>query len=389
MPKKCLIIYPYFAHYRKHLFDELFSSNFGWEFELVGDDKCYFGIKGIDPELARHPLDKGGYKWTFSRVFFPFGKKIPIQWQPGVLKRLLQRDYDSVIMLGSIYYLSYLLAVPLLKIFKVPIIFWTHGFLGKDNFVIENLRHLLYKQADANLLYGNRALRIMKDSGHYHNVYLDVIYNSLDYRALSRINLSGDEIRNIKESLFQSPQNPIIIATGRVNKEKKFDFLINALEKSINQYSKHFNLLIIGEGPELNNLKQLVHQKGLKKFVLFTGALYGNKVYEYLLASDLCVIPGNVGLSAMHALSAGVPVISHNNFNIQMPEYEAIIDGITGSFYEHNNIDDLVLKIHLWAFNRDKLLDSSECCKEVVEKKFHVNYQIKVIKNCLRAACND
>ena len=96
----------------------------------MGDNKCYFGIKGIDPELARRPLDKGGINGLF-RGFFPIWKKIPIQWQPGVLKRLLRRDYDSVIMLGSIYYLSYLLAVPFLKIFKVPIIFWTHGFFGE------------------------------------------------------------------------------------------------------------------------------------------------------------------------------------------------------------------------------------------------------------------
>ena len=389
MKKKCLIIYPYFALYRKHLFDALFSSNFGWEFELVGDERCYFGIKGIDPELASLPLDKGGYNWTFSRIFFPFGKKIPIQWQPGVLKRLLHRDYDSVIMLGSIYYVSYLLAVPMLKFFKIPIVFWTHGFLGKDNFFIKNLRHLLYKQADANLLYGNRALKIMDESGHYKNVYLDVIYNSLDYKALSSINLTVDQIIDIKKSLFEFYNNPLLIATGRVNKEKKFDFLINALERSINQHSRNFNLLIIGEGPELNNLKQLVHQKGLEKFVVFTGAVYGNKVYEYILASDLCVIPGNVGLSAMHSLSAGVPVISHDNLNVQMPEYEAIIDGVTGSLYEHNNIDDLVLKIHSWAFDKEKLNNSRVHCKEVIEKKFHVDYQIKVIRNCLKAVAND
>ena len=60
------------------------------------------------------------------------------------------------------------------------------------------------------------------------------------------------------------------------------------------------------------------------------------------MASDLCVIPGNVGLSAMHAFSVGLPVISHDNFDIQMPEFEAIIDSKTGSFYKHGNIEDLL-----------------------------------------------
>ena len=116
--KKCLIIYPYFALYRKHIFDALFASNFGWEFELVGDSKCYFGIKGINPKLAEKDTSEGGYNWTFAKNIFPLGINIPFQWQPGVLKRLLRKDYDAVIMLGSIYYLAYIFAIPLLKFFN-------------------------------------------------------------------------------------------------------------------------------------------------------------------------------------------------------------------------------------------------------------------------------
>lgn len=389
MKKKCLIIYPYFALYRKHIFDALFASKFGWQFELIGDKQCYFDIKGIDPKLASIPLADGGYNWTFAKIFFPFGKKIPVQWQPGVLKRLLHKDYDAVIMLGSIYYLSYLIAIPFLKAFKIPIIFWTHGFLGKDNFIIKSLRHLLYTQGNANLLYGKRAMQIMKDSGYYSKIYLDVIYNSLDYKNLSKINLSAAEIESIKKSLFQFSNKPIIVATGRVTKEKKFNFLIDALERSVNLFQKCFNLLIVGDGPELNNLKELASRKGLNEHVVFTGAVYGEKVYEYIIASDICVIPGNVGLSAMHSLSAGIPVISHNNFDVQMPEYEAIIEDVTGSFYEYNNIDDLVLKIHHWVFNKDKLLSSAVKCKEVIQEKFHIDYQLQVIKKCLSAVSND
>ena len=107
------------------------------------------------------------------------------------------------------------------------------------------------------------------------------------------------------------------------------------------------------------------------------------------MASDLCVIPGNVGLSAMHALSAGIPVISHDNFDIQMPEFEAIIDGETGSFYEYENIDDLIKKIHNWAFDEQKLLNARFHCREIIKKKYHVDYKIDVIKKCLNAVSND
>ena len=383
MKKKCLIIYPYFALYRKHVFDALFASNFGWEFELVGDKNCDFGIRGIDPELSEVPIKEGGYNWTFAKNYLPFGKKLPIHWQPAVLKRLLRKDYDAVIMLGSIYYLAYILALPILKFYKIPIIFWTHGFLGKDNQIIKFLRHALYMQGDGFLLYGDRAQKIMQESGHYKNKQLHVIYNSLDYEPLKCVKVCEEEISSIKNELFKYQDKPLVIATGRVTKEKRFDYLIKALDISINKYKKFFNLLIIGDGPELSYIQTLASERGLNDYVKFPGAIYGEDIYKFLLASDLCVIPGNVGLSAMHAFSVGLPVISHNNFDIQMPEFEAIIDKKTGSFYKSGNIEDLLSKIYFWIFNKQRLAEAKNDCLLVTSERYNVNYQIKVLKECL------
>lgn len=44
----------------------------------------------------------------------------------------------------------------------------------------------------------------------------------------------------------------------------------------------------------------------------------------------------------MHSMMFGCPVITHNNFNWQMPEYEAIKPGITGDFFKMDDVSDLV-----------------------------------------------
>ena len=54
------------------------------------------------------------------------------------------------------------------------------------------------------------------------------------------------------------------------------------------------------------------------------------EISKLLNHADLCVSPGNVGLTAMHALAYGVPVATHNDFKNQMPEFEAITPGKTG-----------------------------------------------------------
>jgi glycosyltransferase involved in cell wall biosynthesis len=382
MPKKCLIIYPYFALYRKHIFEALFASDFGWEFELVGDCKNSCGIKGLNPNLARLPKERGGYNWTIVDNYLPFGERIPIHWQPGLFKRLFKKDYDAVIMMGSISYFSYLLSIPLLKFFKIPVVFWTHGFLGKDNALIETLRHIFYIQADACLLYGNRANAIMDKSGFYKHTKKYLIYNSLDYSKI--VVPSSHEKEKLNKELFECSELPIVVAVGRINREKKLDLLVKALAHSINENKKRFNLLIIGEGPELGALKESTQKEKIDQYVHFAGAIYGEEVFRYISTAKLSVIPGNVGLSAMHAMALGIPVISHNNFNIQMPEFEAIIDGVTGSFYEEGNIESLVSKIHYWVYNNEALEMAKKECLSVITSRYHVNHQIKVIQECLK-----
>lgn len=381
MKKKCLIIYPYFALYRKHIFEALFASDFGWEFELVGDSENSCGIKSMDPNLARLPRERGGYNWTIIKNYLPFGERVPFHWQPGLFKRLLKRDFDAVIMMGSISYISYVLSIPVLKFFKIPIVFWTHGFLGKDNPLIETLRHILYRQADACLLYGNRANDIMNRSGFYKDTKRYLIYNSLDYSKIVVPSLREKE--KLNKELFEYSELPVVVAVGRVNREKKLDLLIKALSHSINENNRKFNLLIIGEGSELAALKELAQKEKIDQYVYFAGAIYGEEVFRYLSIAKLSVIPGNVGLSAMHAMALGIPIISHDNFNIQMPEFEAIIEGVTGSFYQEGNIKSLVSKIHYWIFDNSALEKAKQECLRVISSRYHVNYQTKIIQECL------
>ena len=176
---------------------------------------------------------------------------------------------------------------------------------------------------------------------------------------------------------------PVVVAVGRINLEKKIDYLIEALSISKYQHGKDFNLLIIGDGPELETLKILAKKANIEQNIYFLGEIYGEEVFNYLSISNLSVIPGNVGLSAMHAMAVGIPVVSHNNFNIQMPEFEAIQDGVTGSFYEYENINSLVTKIHYWIFENNDTSKTKRDCLNMIGKKYNIKYQLSVVKKCL------
>lgn len=357
-----------------------------WEFELVSAPDTTVGIKGIDPKLAKLPLNKNGLSWTFVKNCNVLGSKFPFLWQKGLLKRLGKNDYDAVIFLGNIYFLSTWLAMPKVRRLGKKVIIWTHGFLGKDNPVTTYIRHLFYRQADECLLYGERAREMMIKSGFYRPETLHVIYNSLDYSAMirSRNFMRDSEKNDIRMSIFNTCDVPIIVTIGRVNKVKRIDLIIEALS-IIKSDNFSFKYLIIGDGEEVKSLKYLSAKLGLDENIIFYGESYGDEANKLLLISDLCVVPGDIGLTTMHAMSAGLPVVTHNKFERQGPEYEAVVEDSTGSFYEYGSISDLSRTIKYWLkIDDNKRQNTRDACLKMINERYNCNNQAKIINKILQ-----
>jgi glycosyltransferase involved in cell wall biosynthesis len=99
--------------------------------------------------------------------------------------------------------------------------------------------------------------------------------------------------------------------------------------------------------------------------------------------ADICVAPGEVGLTAMHSLVYGTPVITHNNYLFQMPEYEAIIEGKTGSLYEYGSNDSLIEKIKQWLENGTDREVIRENCYKIIYDYYNPKKQVEFINNAV------
>lgn len=356
----------------------------GWEFEMVSAAETEAGIKGIDPAIAKVPVEQGGLNWSFVTNHYPLSERLPFMWQTGLLKRLRTDDYDAVIFLGNVYFLSTWVGLRVSRNLGKKVLFWTHGFLGKDRPFLRWLRNLFYRQSDACLLYGNRAKELMLQSGGYDRTLLQVIYNSIDYRDMEQAisTLSSSSRRELRARLFAAFECPVVVAVGRVNTAKRFDLLIEAV-RILKERGVGVNCLIIGDGSELDALKQQAQSNGLGGQIHFTGELYGAAADEMLVCCDVCVIPGNVGLSAMHAMSAGLPVISHDRLDLQMPEHEAIVEGKTGAFYKYGSVESLADVIAQWVLNHQDFTAVRLACRERIRAHFHVDRQVELIVGLL------
>ena len=150
---------------------------------------------------------------------------------------------------------------------------------------------------------------------------------------------------------------------------------------------QNYNVVFVGDGDERQVLEKKVLELGLSNFVWFYGACYDEEENARLIYNaDLCVSPGNVGLTAIHSLTFGTPVLTHDNFTWQMPEFEVIKEGNTGSFFMQDNVDSLAMQIDNWfQTNRSNRDDIRKACYEVIDSEWNPYYQMKVFKSVFDA----
>lgn len=117
-------------------------------------------------------------------------------------------------------------------------------------------------------------------------------------------------------SLFESMQKRanesfVILSAGKLIKIKAFDLAIRTF-KIFSDEVKKTKLIIIGEGPEHENLKKLVNKSNLEGKVIFQGWVSREKLLQEMLDCGVFLFPslrdggGNVVVEAM---AAGKPVI--------------------------------------------------------------------------------
>ena len=87
----------------------------------------------------------------------------------------------------------------------------------------------------------------------------------------------------------------IILYIGRIEPPKKVDEIIKAF-KILYQKNMNFKLLIVGDGTQLNEMKQLVQELNLNKSVTFMGYRKRDELPEIINYADISVLySGNEG----------------------------------------------------------------------------------------------
>ena len=336
----------------------------------------YFG-DNVNEELQK--LDYSilkGFKHELKTLRFR-----SLKWHLGI-SRVFFNHYDYYIITGDTSYLSNWFLLLYCTINQKKLFLWCHGIKTYVKRRHKFINKLFFGNKIVELLlYGNQARNLMIDEG-YSEKKLHVIYNSLDYEAQCKIR-NTIEVNDIYLKHFKNSY-PVIIFIGRLQNEKKLELIIESQKKSESK-GTIFNAVFIGEGEMKETLIDLSEKLGIADKVWFYGPIYDElQIAPLIYNAALSVSPGGVGLTALHCLTYGTPVITHSNFSNQGPEFEAITKGITGDFFEEDNLDDLINKISIWLNRSEKNRAAIRLnCYKTIDAYFNPEYQINILKQIL------
>lgn len=363
MKNRICCIFNYAPHYRQSIYT-MMDKEMNCDFYFGG--KLQSNIKKMDyNQLSNvHELKS---VWFFKKAYW-MRKSILLIFKP----------YKKYLLTGQSNCISDWFFLPLARIFGKEVYLWNHGWYGKESSLKKFFKKIYYWPVNGYFLYGEYARDIMIKEG-FNPEKLYVVYNSLNYQQsldLRPFLKKTDVYLN-----YFGNCNPVLVFIGRLQAVKKLDMLLTVLKEQ-KRLGITRNLVLIGDGSDKERIHKITNEYGLAAQVWFYGSCYDEeKLSELIYNADICVSPGNVGLTAIHALSYGTPVITHDDYTNQMPEFEAIKQLVTGDFFKKDNAVSLLNTIENWlSLHPQKDVQLINACYQIIDKKYNPFYQIEIMK---------
>jgi glycosyltransferase involved in cell wall biosynthesis len=105
---------------------------------------------------------------------------------------------------------------------------------------------------------------------------------------------------------------PVIGFVGRIRREKGLDILIDSFSHILQAHPDAV-LVVVGDGPDGENLRRKVEDLKLGDHVKWLGQKSPEEVYQFYSIMDVVAVPSlfeGFGLSAAEAMAAGRPVVA-------------------------------------------------------------------------------
>lgn len=139
------------------------------------------------------------------------------------------------------------------------------------------------------------------------NVPFETLFNGVDLLKSSR-----DNDIDLRRQYHLSTEIKIILTIGRFTPDKAIKELVTSLVK-LAGISRNYFAIIIGDGPLLGEMQNVVNENRLESLIVFTGAIPHQQIPAYLKQADIFVslnLLGNLSNAVLEAMWAGRCIVT-------------------------------------------------------------------------------
>ncbi|MBN2357004.1 glycosyltransferase family 4 protein [candidate division KSB1 bacterium] len=189
-------------------------------------------------------------------------------------------------------------AIWMAKLYNLPAIFdvhenypaalriWGHKgmfwFIFRNPRLAEKLERMALKRADAILTVAEEHRRLFTSWGLPPEKIICVA-NTVDYQSYLRMKLDRQIVKTYENQY-------VIEYLGKFGPERDLETAIRAL-KILRQDIATIKLLLVGDGPNREQLLQYAQKEGVADLVEITGWVDFDLTPSYIQASDVCIVP--------------------------------------------------------------------------------------------------
>lgn len=169
-----------------------------------------------------------------------------------------------------------------------------------------------------------------------------IIPTGIDLKEYERPDISQEDIVKLREKWAIASDETVLLSLSRVSYEKNIQALLANMPKILSNNPK-VKLLIVGDGPYLEELKEQAQDLAVMDNVIFTGMVSHNETALYYKAADFFISASTSetqGLTYAESLASGKPIIAQSNPYLD----DLITDKMFGTLYQtESDLADAVL----------------------------------------------
>ena len=211
------------------------------------------------------------------------------------------------------------LSIPLVHTYHTNWEDYTH-YITKNKKILDDickklLKYLVVffedKTVTELIVPSNKIYNLFKDKYKFtKNIH--IIQTGIETSKFYKENFNQKHINSLKKKLGIKKKDFVVMTVSRLAKEKSVDRIINNHKELVKKYS-NMKLLIVGDGPDIDKLKDEAKSLGVSDSVIFTGKVPLSDIPIYYQLGNVFVTASKSetqGLTVVEAISSSLPVVA-------------------------------------------------------------------------------